>query len=173
MSGPPARSGWRLLLAGLARTVLITLGGLLFWSVVPLVLGWQPTVVMSGSMEPRIHVGDVVVTRTVPVEQLRTGHVLLVDDPTGTHARLLHRLERVSPDGALVLHGDANADPDSTPVSADAVHGVGTLRVPWVGQPAVWAANGRYLPVVLTGLGLVVLLLLARIRDDAGEADDE
>lgn len=166
MSKLPRSRGLHLLLAGLARTALVTVGGLLVWTLLPVVLGWQPSVVMSGSMEPRVSAGDVVVTRSVPADELRPGQVLLVDDPAVHGQRLLHRYERTTADGDLVLRGDANADVDSTPVDPDAVHGVGTLCIPWVGQPAVWAANGRYLPVALTVLGLLALLALARIRED-------
>jgi len=168
------QNAWaRHLLAGLARTVLFTLAGLLIWSVLPIVLGWQPTVVLTGSMEPRINAGDIVVIREIPADELRPGHVLLVDDPAQQGQRLLHRYDHATDEGELVLRGDANDDVDSTPVSTDDVHGVGTLRIPWVGQPAVWAAEARYLPLGLTALGLLVLLALARIPATDENNDDD
>ncbi|UQN28079.1 hypothetical protein [Brachybacterium kimchii] len=161
----------RALLAGCARTVLVTLAGLLVWSVLPLALGWQPTVVMSGSMEPRIMTGDVVVTRQVPAAGLRVGQVLRVDDPAHPGRELLHRYDHATADGDLVLRGDANAHADSTPVAPAHVHGVGVLRIPWIGRPAVWAAQGRYLPLTLVGLVLITLLSAARIPSDRADAD--
>lgn len=151
----------------LARTVLATLAGLLVWSVLPAVVGWQPTVVLSGSMAPAIRTGDVVVTRDVPPGELRPGHVLLAEDPSGGGGLLLHRYDSVA-DGAIVLRGDANDAPDSAPVTTDAVHGVGVLRVPWVGLPYAWLVGGQYLPVGLTVLGLVACVRLARIREREG-----
>lgn len=148
-----------------ARTVLATLAGLLVWTVLPVLLGWQPAVVLSGSMEPAIRTGDVVVTREVPADQLSPGQVLLVDDPSGGGTRLLHRYDTLDDDGALVLRGDANEEADSAPVTADAVHGVGVLRVPWVGLPHVWLVQGRVAPVALTVLALGLCLLLARVRE--------
>lgn len=169
-----SQSTWaRNLLAGFARTVLVTVAGLLIWSVLPIVLGWQPTVVLTGSMEPRISAGDIVVTREVPADELRPGHVLLVDDPAQSGQRLLHRYDHATDDGDLVLRGDANDHVDSTPVSSDDVHGVGTLRIPWVGQPAVWAAQGQYLPLALTVLGFLALLALARIPSTDEHDDDD
>lgn len=164
MDAPPNR--WLRHGAALcARTVLATLAGLLAWSVLPVVIGWQPAVVLSGSMEPAIRTGDVVVTREVPGDQLRPGHVLLADAPSGDGSRLLHRYDSTDDDGAIVLRGDANAAADSAPVTTDAVHGVGVLRVPWVGLPYTWVAQGRYVPAVLAALGLGLLLLLARITE--------
>lgn len=171
---PRRQSTPRLLLAALARTVLVTLGGLLIWSTIPVVLGWQPTVVMSGSMEPRVLIGDVVVTRDVPTEQLRPGHVLLVDDPDRSGLLRLHRLDDHTERGDLVLRGDANAEVDSTPVSPDAVHGIGVLRVPWIGHPLVWISNQEWLKLLVTVAALVGLLVLARITPDdpADDPDD-
>lgn len=148
-----------------ARSVLATLAGLLVWTVLPVLIGWQPAVVLSGSMEPAIRTGDVVVTREIPVSRLRPGQVLLAAAPGEEDSRLLHRFHSTSEDGRIVLQGDANAAPDSSPVTAEAVQGVGVLRVPWVGLPYAWVVQGRYLPVLLTVVGLGACLLLARVRD--------
>lgn len=163
MSDAPPNRWVRHAVALCARSVLATVAGLLVWTVLPMALGWQPAVVLSGSMEPAIRTGDVVLTREVPAAQLRPGQVLLADGADGR--RLLHRFDSTADDGGLILRGDANEEPDSSPVAAEAVHGVGVLRVPWVGLPYVWVAQGRYLPVVLSALGLAALLLLAPVHE--------
>jgi len=81
-------------------------------------------------MQPRINPGDVVSARPVPSGSLQLGMVLLVDDPDHPDRLRLHRLVRFSPDGRLILRGDANPHEDSSPVDRQAVHGVGSLRVP-------------------------------------------
>ena len=168
MSEAPPNRWVRHTVALCARSVLATLAGLLVWTVLPVLIGWQPTVVLSGSMEPAIRTGDVVVTREIPASRLRPGQVLLADAPGEEGSRLLHRLDSTDDEGGLVLRGDANAAPDTLPVAAQAVHGVGVLRVPWVGLPHVWAAQGRYVNVVLTVLGLAACALLGRVRDVDG-----
>ncbi|MCM3661190.1 signal peptidase I [Georgenia satyanarayanai] len=165
MSEAPPNRWVRHTTALVARSVLATFAGLLVWTVLPVLIGWQPAVVLSGSMEPAIRTGDVVVTREVPASRLRPGQVLLADAPGEQGSRLLHRFDSTDDDGGLVLRGDANAAPDTLHVAADAVHGVGVLRVPWVGLPYAWAVQGRYLPVALTVLGLGACLLLSRVRE--------
>jgi len=163
-SAPPnrwARHG----LAALARTALTVLLGLALWTVLPLGLGWQPTVVLTGSMQPAVRPGDVVLTREVPPEALRPGHVLLVTDPARPGTLLLHRYVRTDADGGLVLRGDANAADDAQPVTAQDVRGVGVLRVPWVGLVHAWLAAGRVATTGLLVLGLGALLALSRIRE--------
>lgn len=156
-AGAAFRSGWgALLVTVLSRAVLSLLSGLLLWSVVPVLAGWESSVVMSGSMEPRISAGDVVLVRPAEVRDLTPGLVLLADDPDHPGRLRLHRLAEVDADtGALTLQGDANPEPDSTPVQPEAVHGIATLLVPRLGHPSVWLAEDRTWPLVATGIVLV------------------
>ncbi|MCZ2830556.1 LamG domain-containing protein [Modestobacter sp. VKM Ac-2986] len=152
----------------LARGALTLLVGLLMWAQLPVLLGWETTVVMSGSMAPAVVTGDVVVVRPLPGSP-EVGRVLLVDDPDRPGTARLHRLTAVE-DGGLRLQGDANADPDSSLVAPSAVHGAGVLRVPFVGLPVVWAAGQRWLPLALTAGALVALVAAAGWYRPAGTA---
>lgn len=82
--------------------------------------------------------------------------------PSPPNRWLRHSLDD---DGGLVLRGDANQQEDSAAVAAEDVRGVGVLRVPWVGLPYVWAAEGRYLSVGLAALGVLALITVSPIRD--------
>jgi signal peptidase I len=142
-----------------SRTAL-WLGVLLaLWCVVPAALGWHVTTVASDSMAPRLRTGDVVAAAPIDGDDVRPGQVLLVDDPDHADRLRLHRL--VSHE--LRLRGDANAAPDSSLVAAEAVHGVGILRVPWVGAPGTWLRGGDFLPLVVLVVGVGVLTGLARL----------
>jgi signal peptidase I len=167
-NGPRVRWG-ALVVATLARLVLVFIGSLVTLGLLPAVLGWHPSVVMSGSMEPRLHVGDLAVSRPVPSDQLALGQVLLVHDPDHPGRLRLHRLHAFEPDGTLQLRGDANPEPDSSHVRRSAVLGVGVLRVPWVGLPSVWAQEHRPLPLAALAVGVIATIALARLN--TGEAD--
>lgn len=167
------RSTWTALaITSVARGILAVLGCLLLWSVVPAVLGWHSTVVMSGSMEPRLHVGDVVVSRPINPATVRPGQVLLVNDPDHPGRLRLHRLAVIRPDGMLTLRGDANPQNDSTPVARSAVHGVGSLHIPYIGEPVYWATIHDYRDLVLLAAVLGVLIWAACVFR-LGSADDE
>lgn len=160
---------WRLGVASVARVLLLSWACLLLWAVVPLLLGWTSTTVMSGSMEPRIQVGDVVASSPTTAENARPGQVLLVDDPDHEGRLRLHRLVRTDPDGGLVLRGDANAAADSTPVRPEAVHALGRLRIPVVGTPVVWFHERRWGRLVLLTLGAVAAAAATRL--DRGDRE--
>jgi len=165
----PRRAWTLLMLSSIARTLLWVIAGLALWATLPLVLGWQPTTVMSDSMAPRIRTGDIVVARpihlqdTTAISSLVPGRVLLVDDPDHPGRLRLHYV-RTTDTGQLILRGDADAQDDSSPVAPAAVHGIAALRIPYAGLPITWARDGNL--VALTGLALAALALLALTRLD-------
>ena len=161
MSVPTWRRSWpALVVATVSRIALGALALLLAASVLPVLVGWQSSVVMSGSMEPTFSPGDVAVVRPVQTAALQPGAVLLVDDPDVPGRLRLHRLVAVEAAG-LQLKGDANPTADTSLVDPSTVHGVVTLGLPVVGEPAVWLADHRVWPLVGTGAGLLLLLALA------------
>lgn len=165
----PLPISWaRLAVSALAQAVLFALLSMLAWAVLPLALGWIPTTVMTGSMEPRIHPGDVVVARPVPPGTAAPKHILLVDDPDHEGKLRLHRLVDFTPGGNLILRGDANAANDSAPVAPNAVHGVAVLRIPLVGLPLVWSAEKNWGPLTAVLAALVALTLAAASGSSPG-----
>ena len=172
----------RVVVATLARGAVATLLGLALWAAAPAVIGWMPTSVMTGSMEPRLHPGDVVVSRPVAPVELRPGRILLADDPDQPGHLRMHLYVADGRDGTLITKGDANPQADSTPLERSAVHGVAFLRVPYVGSPIVWLRDGEWARVVVLALGVVGLLALCTIDgslrrlaagdDDTDQSDD-
>lgn len=157
----------------MARSVL--LAGLVFalWAAVPALWGWVPTTVASGSMSPGIEVGDVVIAMPVDPERIAPGQVLLVEDPQHPGELRLHRLVKMNTEGAFILRGDANTSDDSDPVAPEAVQGVGVLRVPWVGLPGLWLRTGDVTALAVAGTGILVLVMIARADRPLGGLPSE
>ena len=136
--------------------VLVAVAGLVFLALAPRLVGFQGHVVVSGSMEPRLAPGDVVLTRPVLPQDLQPGQVLLFPDPEGADRLVLHRLVSFDERGDLVTRGDANQSNDTTHVPAASVIGQAQLRVPYVGLPAYWRLTGQW-----GQMGLLAALLAA------------
>jgi signal peptidase len=128
---------------------------------------------MTGSMEPRITPGDIVIARPVPATDLKLGQILLVEDPDQAGHLRLHRFVDVRADGSLTLKGDANPEADSSPIPVTDVHGVGVLRVPLIGLPVVWAAEHQILKVLGVAAGLGLLGWLATLDRAPSNLTDE
>lgn len=159
MTGLAARCG--------ATAYLATLGWLGLWVLIAtLVPGWTPVAISSGSMNPAIREGDVVVSAGVPPgEVLRTGEVIVFS--TGG-ALVTHRVEAPLGGGRYVTRGDANASADAAPVHSGQVVGRGRLLIPWVGRPVLWLTRGQLVPLVTWLLATVgSVLLIATWRGEA------
>lgn len=155
-------AGWTWFVVALcARLYLVFVAALALCAVLPLLTGLTGSVVQSGSMEPKISAGDVVLARPVELDDpLPMGRVITFAAPTGSahHGTMLHRLVGERSDGALVTAGDANADVDSTPIARRDIIARGVLLIPWIGQPALWIGTGQLLPLLLWG-GVTLLAI--------------
>jgi signal peptidase I len=108
--------------------------------------GVKPLVVRSGSMEPTITTGSMVLTQPVDASEIRVGDVVSVR--RADRRRVTHRVLAVERRGAaaLTLKGHANQDPDPVPVTVRGAHRV-IAKVPNVGRAATWltSAQGGFL----------------------------
>ncbi|MBK4347113.1 signal peptidase I [Lacisediminihabitans changchengi] len=164
------RGGWgALIMSMLARVVLATVAALLLTTLVPAVAGWHPTFVSSGSMEPRLMVGDVVVSRPIDSAPLQLKQVILEKDPNHAGWLRLHRLVAISGSGEVITKGDANPQRDTAGVPLADVIGIASLRVPYLGLPAVWLGTGQYGALGLTAAALALLVSVAFLfkQDDS------
>jgi signal peptidase I len=109
---------------------------------------WEPVVITSGSMEPLIRAGDVVLIDEPTPERLGPGTVVTFDDPLRPGTLTTHRIVGVDADGAFTTRGDANQSVDPAIVTPEAVAGVGRLLVPMIGLPLVWLRGSLLLFVV-------------------------
>ena len=147
----------------LAWFYVFAIGFLLGWVIlVSVLLGWSPTVITTGSMQPAIRPGDVVLQRPPTDETLSAGTVITFEDPLDDARLVTHRIDEVEPGGRYTTKGDANGVADSAVVAQDDIVGVGRLLVPVVGFPVEWRNNGRWdLLVGWTAVTLAAIALAA------------
>jgi len=159
----------REVLRATALAYLVGVGLLLSWAVLlPTALGWRATVVVSGSMEPAVHVGDVLLFDKEDPATLKAGRIILFDDPNRPGQLISHRLYGSGPDGTLITKGDANASTDSSPLQAAHLRGAARMVLPRIGLLAVWRYRGTVtsrLWLVVTVLAGCVVIALPRHRE--------
>jgi len=169
---PPSEEGGgrlRLVFGLIGRAWLWFVVGCLLVTLVPLVFGWRPYVVQSGSMEPRISVGDVVLASPVTDREHLLGRVTVFEAPDDAGKVITHRVVRF--DGsAMVTKGDANATVDSAAITMGNVRGLGRLLVRWVGLPLLWLQTGQWLWLLLLAASLLAsAVAIARDHEDESE----
>lgn len=166
--------------AALAAVVLVAL----VLIVIPLALGATPYTILTGSMEPSMPPGTLVVTRPKPVDEIPLGAVITYQLESNQPAVVTHRVVGVgeTSDGErqFLTRGDAN-NVDDDPVQAVQVRGVVIYDVPYLGYVNSWVGANRpgwLLKAVAAALILYGLVLVGagardRIRRRGTDAVDE
>lgn len=87
--------------------------------------GYSVMKVVTGSMEPSIHVDDYILIKKVDVSELKVGDVItfLSDDPQIKDMPNSHRITEINEDGTFTVKGDANLTEDVYKVRADRIIG--------------------------------------------------
>jgi signal peptidase len=115
------------------------------------VFGHPVMTVLSGSMSPAIHTGDLVVDDRVSAaqaEHLHVGEIISVRDAPGSPTIITHRIVSVKAAGGAVTYvtkGDTNNAPDAVARPASDVIGVFRAAIPWGG----YILNALHQPLVL------------------------
>lgn len=126
----------------------------------PALFGHRSFVVMSGSMEPTISTGDVVVDEQVSPLEVRPGDVITFRAPDSELSLITHRVLDVTAEGAavaFVTKGDANSARERWRIPAGGVLGRVRYKLPKVGYALALARS----PWGRVGLVLVPVLTLA------------
>ncbi|MFF0905471.1 UNVERIFIED_CONTAM: ice-binding family protein [Kocuria sp. CPCC 205316] len=177
--------GWvRLFTGAAAQIYLVLLATLAAIALIPALFGWHATVIETGSMEPHIDPGDVVVLAALPEDQpVPLGGVVQFTSPaeaqpSGVERSVLHRIVINHEDGTYATAGDANAEVDSTPLVREQITGQARLLVPFIGLPSFWLGAGQHLPLGLWAAATAAALLITlavfvpRARDDDQEGEE-
>lgn len=170
-TAPVARRSLPSRLAGLAMNALLLISVLVFFLIAlgPHLLGYHTATMLTGSMEPGISPGDVVVTVPKPIAQVHVGDVITYNIPIEDHRVETHRVTEVihRPDGTIAIRTKGDANPANDPWTAilndDTVwetravipelgNVIRLLRTPVVQHGFLWVAFGGLL---LLGLRLI------------------
>ena len=128
----------------------------------PNAMGMRSFTVMSGSMEPTIHVGDVVIDKKISPLDARPGDVVTFSDPTGRKRLITHRIRSLRVQGntvRVVTKGDANNAVERWTVPADGRIGRVELRMWKLGYPLVYA-HSRFGLIGLVAIPAFLLCLV-------------
>jgi signal peptidase len=144
------------LLLGLAAFALLAV------TVGPRLLHYRTATMLTASMSPAIHPGDVILDTPLALSDVRVGQVLTYHIPVDDHRVLSHRVIEVQRPGPGIVNvrtkGDANSAPDpwTATLSGDTVWQV-RLVIPKAGT----AIRALRIPLVHTVLtGLIPMLVL-------------
>lgn len=113
---------------------IAVVAGLLVISVFPITGNYKVMVVLSGSMEPAIKVGSVVVVK--PVANYEVGDIITFGPMGKNKMPITHRIAEIKEKEGRMIYvtkGDANDSTDSNEVPKNQIVGKALFSVPYIG----------------------------------------
>jgi signal peptidase len=118
--------------AAILLLILIISGSLL--TIISPFFGWMTEVVISGSMEPAIQTGSVVIVRPIVPDTIRKGDIIMYSSLDMT-SLITHRVVNVEYEPTLqfITKGDANNNSDIIPIAPGQIVGIVAFTIPYLG----------------------------------------
>jgi signal peptidase I len=138
------------ILYGLFILMLLSVAGLFLATLLPIPGNIQVKIVKSGSMEPTIHTGAIVVVK--PQVSYSTGDIITFGEDTTKQIPTTHRIVTIREEAGTAYYatkGDANEDPDSQEITTSEIIGSVLFSVP---------SAGYILDFARTPVGFVLLI---------------
>lgn len=114
---------------------------------IPVLWGYKPLVIISGSMEPILKVGGILYYKEIELDKYTKEDIVVFKS---NKYLISHRIVEIN-DRGFITKGDANKNIDSKPLKINEVLGKGTnWSIPYIGYYADFVyKNKRYLYITL------------------------
>ena len=148
--------------------------------VVPRIAGAQPYTIETGSMQPTLPPGTLVVVKPIDSHDIGIGDVITYQLRPGEPAVVTHRVVAQGVDGGgrpvFWTRGDANSATDARPVRSVQVRGKLWYSVPYIGYvgallgptPRSWLLRAAITGLFGYSLGVLVIALRRRLKAATG-----
>lgn len=169
-------TGW--VIGGVSTLLVAAIVALaIVMTVVPAVAGGHTLTVLSGSMEPRLPVGSVVVDKPVSATSLAKGDIVTYRSTgsSGKSALITHRIVAVKhgKNGPVfTTKGDANNTADQDSVQASQIRGKLWYDVPYIGTTRNFLTSRAGLITIGGGVGLIVAVWFVIRLNRSGTSED-
>lgn len=156
------------ILSNLFSAIAIIIILLIMISAFPVTGNYKIMVVQSGSMEPAIHTGSVVVV--FPEKNYKEEDIITFKGKSGKLDSITHRIVKIEENAqgkVFTTKGDANNANDTDTISSDKVIGKVLFSVPYFGY-AVAAAKTKYgfLAIIIIPSALIIGDEFRKIMDE-------
>ena len=137
--------------------------------IVPNLIGYKSFAVISGSMEPNIHVGSIVYTKEVEFNDLKVDDIISYQISGDT--MVTHRVYSIDSDNQTVMtKGDANDNVDSKEVTVDQIVGKVAFTIPLLGFITIYIKT----PLAIVGVcGIIAILIILNFLPEIFEKKED
>jgi len=125
---------------------------------VPDFFGIKPFIVLTGSMEPAINGGDLIISKTVNPANLKVGNIISFKENSGVVTHRIDKITKNNDEIAFITKGDANNARDMNPISYSQVEGNYLFKIPKLGFLAMFMQTpiGMLSLIGIPALGIII-----------------
>ena len=146
-----------------AAALFIVVIGLLAAVVLPPLVGGRTLVIISGSMEPTIHIGAAAVLRSVPSSELHVGDVIAYTPASAGAIPIVHRIAAITEQNGqrtFTTKGDANQTADVNTLTLPAKAWTVSYNIPVAGYVVNFASR----PIGIFTFIFIPVVVLAALK---------
>lgn len=147
-------------------------------NLVPSVFGYKPFIVLSGSMESQINVGDLVIVKEVDAKNLKTGDIIAFRDSKDIVTT--HRIVDITTKNnqlCFKTKGDANNAEDNDIVYSNMVEGKYQTKIAKIGNTILFIQKPVGFAIILMSILIICLLVYLyqnrKINEETKFKDEE
>ena len=168
--------------SNILTVIVVIIALFLVITIFPITGNYKVLTVLSGSMEPAIHTGSVVIVK--PVAEYKVGDIITFGEISKTKTPTTHRIFEIK-DNKFITKGDANNAPDMKEILPREVIGRVLFSVPYAGYviSAAQKPIGFLLIIILPALFIVsdeirkikneIKRMIKRKKDKDNKQDEE
>lgn len=170
-------------------TILICLLSISFIMIKSVKEGKQPTImgnkfftVLTGSMEPAIMTGDLIISKETPPKEIQVGDIITFGSSNSDNITTHRVKEVINEEGKIkyITQGDANNVEDPNPVPEEMLIGKVVKCIPKLGSIMSWMKSNLKIIIgsifAITALGIIGNCLISRLKvidEEENKKDEE
>ena len=148
-------------------TAIMVTQGIQFGAKIILHVDTPFVVVASGSMEPTLNVGDLLIVKGTDPNELHVGEIVIFKPPEPYWRGIpwVHRIIDIEANGddiKIKTKGDANAFPDPFWLKSENIIGAITMKIPYVGLLSLTMKNWIIPITILIAVIIILILILSK-----------
>jgi len=151
-----AKKNWNIITTVILVVLLVGIATIY----IPKFVGYEPMVVLSGSMEPTYHVGSLLYIKDVDTDDIEVGDAITFYLDSNTLAT--HRVISIDENaGTYTTKGDANDVDDGNALTIDQIKGKPAFNVPVLGYVAekITSKSGKILYITAIVVDVILMYM--------------
>ena len=133
----------------LLYNITMIIQSILYPNKTPSVLGLKTYIIASGSMEPTLKVGDIVLIKEISSTNLKENDIISFQKDNTIITHRIHKILKLDEKVKFQTKGDHNQSIDSDLVEESNIEGKMIIKIPYIGKILVFLVRKEVMAIVI------------------------